>query len=78
MVGIEWLKIPLMPMGRNGSTLEKHFNEFRKSHNQGYLTYTQEMRAARTVGLLTGLPDAYGRGRIIGDYRRIALYGIDF
>ncbi|KEI00939.1 formate C-acetyltransferase [Clostridium botulinum] len=59
--------------------LKEIFNEFRKTHNQGVFdSYSEETRVARHVGLLTGLPDAYGRGRIIGDYRRIALYGIDF
>ena len=53
--------------------LEKTFDEFRKTHNEGVFdAYTEETRTARHVGLLTGLPDAYGRGRIIGDYRRIA------
>ena len=58
---------------------EQIFNEYRKTHNQGVFdAYTPEMRAARKNKIITGLPDTYGRGRIVGDYRRVALYGIDF
>ena len=54
------------------------FTKYRKTHNDGvFSAYTEDMRAVRKSGIITGLPDAYGRGRIIGDYRRIALYGVD-
>ena len=59
--------------------LHKIFTEYHKTHNQGVFdAYTPEMRAVRKNKIITGLPDTYGRGRIVGDYRRVALYGIDF
>ena len=58
---------------------EKIFTDIRKTHNQGVFdAYSKEMLACRKAGIITGLPDAYGRGRIIGDYRRVALYGVDY
>ncbi|MBW9144590.1 formate C-acetyltransferase [Clostridium sp. CM027] len=59
--------------------IKKYFPKYRKTHNEGVFdAYSDATKVARNVGLLTGLPDAYGRGRIIGDYRRIALYGLDY
>ena len=75
-------KIALKALSAHGYVLNpevhKHFITYRKTHNDGVFdAYTPSIRRARSNGLLTGLPDGYGRGRIIGDYRRIALYGID-
>ncbi len=75
-------KVALKALESHGYKLNdevlKHFTTYRKTHNDGVFdAYTPAIRRARSNGLLTGLPDGYGRGRIIGDYRRIALYGID-
>ena len=75
-------KVAMKALEAHGYTLNpevyRHFTTYRKTHNDGVFdAYTPAIRRARSNGLLTGLPDGYGRGRIIGDYRRIALYGID-
>jgi formate C-acetyltransferase len=79
-----WGGIRMVEMACNeyGADLEPKvceiFHRYRRTHNEGvFAVYTDEMRALRKSGVITGLPDAYGRGRIIGDYRRVALYGVD-
>jgi formate C-acetyltransferase len=77
--GIRVVKASLEAYGYTlDSSTEAIFTQYRKTHNDGVFdAYTQEMRLARHSGIITGLPDAYGRGRIIGDYRRVPLYGCD-
>lgn len=79
-----WGGVRMVEMACNeyGANLEPKvceiFHKYRRTHNDGvFSVYTDEMRALRRCGVITGLPDAYGRGRIIGDYRRVALYGVD-
>jgi formate C-acetyltransferase len=77
--GIRVVKAGLEAYGYQlDSQTEEIFTKYRKTHNDGVFdVYTRQMRLARRSGIITGLPDAYGRGRIIGDYRRVALYGVD-
>ena len=77
--GVRMVEQALKEHGYQLSDEVKRIFKYRRSHNEAvFSVYTPEIRAARSAKLLTGLPDAYGRGRIIGDYRRVALYGVDF
>lgn len=78
--GIKMVESSCQVYGRTlDPQLKKTFTEYRKTHNQGVFdVYTKDILNCRKSGVITGLPDAYGRGRIIGDYRRVALYGVDF
>ncbi|MCL1952010.1 MAG: formate C-acetyltransferase [Oscillospiraceae bacterium] len=77
--GLRMVKTSLEAYGRQLPPRVAEIFRYRKTHNDGvYDAYTPEMRQARRSGVITGLPDSYGRGRIIGDYRRVALYGVDF
>ena len=76
--GIRMVRNSLEAYDRKMDPVVDNVFKYRKTHNDGVFdVYTDEMRKARSVGIITGLPDAYGRGRIIGDYRRVALYGVD-
>lgn len=78
--GLKMAKSALEQYGyKLNAQVEKDFHAYRKTHNEGVFdAYPERTKVARHVGLLTGLPDAYGRGRVIGDYRRVSLYGVDF
>lgn len=77
--GIRMVRSSLKAYNREMDPRVEDIFHYRKTHNDGVFDcYSEEMRKARHTGIITGLPDAYGRGRIIGDYRRVALYGVDF
>ena len=76
--GIRLVRNSVATYGKEMDDTVEHVFQYRKTHNDGVFdVYTDEMKKARHAGIITGLPDAYGRGRIIGDYRRVALYGVD-